>query len=56
MHYYFAMHYARTGERDKQIERLENAFKFMPGNPDFLIATHIGKEDKIRVTDWGYGY
>jgi hypothetical protein len=31
-------------------------FMKRPGNPDFLIATHIGRQDKIRVTDWGYGY
>jgi len=25
-------------------------------NPDFLIATHIGKKDKVQTTDWGYTY
>jgi hypothetical protein len=25
-------------------------------NPDFLIAEHLGKNAKVRVTDWGYGY
>ena len=25
-------------------------------NPDFLIAGHIGKMDKVQVMDWGYGY
>lgn len=25
-------------------------------NPDFLIAAHMGKKDKTRITDWGYGY
>lgn len=25
-------------------------------NPDFLVQYHIGAEDKINVTDWGYGY
>ncbi len=25
-------------------------------NPDFLIATHIGKNQGVKVTDWGYGY
>jgi len=25
-------------------------------NPDFLIAQHLGKKDKVQVTDWGYGY
>jgi hypothetical protein len=25
-------------------------------NPDFLIAEHLGKKDKVRVSNWGYGY
>jgi hypothetical protein len=25
-------------------------------NPDFLIAEHLGKKDKVQVTNWGYGY
>ena len=25
-------------------------------NPDFLIAEHLGKKDKIHITDWGYDY
>jgi hypothetical protein len=25
-------------------------------SPDFSIATHIGKNQRINVTDWGYGY
>lgn len=25
-------------------------------NPDFLIAVHGGRKDKIQVTDWGYSY
>jgi hypothetical protein len=24
--------------------------------PDFLLLYHTGAEDKINVTDWGYGY
>lgn len=24
--------------------------------PDFLIATHFGKQSKINITDWGYSY
>ena len=24
--------------------------------PDFLIGGHVGKDDKVQVTDWGYGY
>ena len=25
-------------------------------NPEFLIATHLGKKDKVDTTDWGYTY
>jgi len=25
-------------------------------SPDFLVLYHTGTEDKINVTDWGYGY
>jgi len=25
-------------------------------NPDFFIATHLGKKDKVQTTDWGYTY
>ncbi|MCW8934757.1 MAG: DUF4136 domain-containing protein [Gammaproteobacteria bacterium] len=25
-------------------------------NPDFVIATHFGKENKIDITNWGYTY
>ena len=25
-------------------------------NPDFLIAEHLGKKDKVQVMNWGYGY
>ena len=25
-------------------------------NPDFLITYHIGEEDKLDVTEWGYTY
>ena len=25
-------------------------------NPDFLIAEHLGKQDKVQVDNWGYGY
>lgn len=26
------------------------------GEPDFLLAYHIGVKDKLDVQDWGYGY
>jgi len=25
-------------------------------NPDFVIATHFGKESKVDITNWGYSY
>ena len=25
-------------------------------NPDFLIAEHLGRKDKVQVMNWGYGY
>lgn len=25
-------------------------------NPDFMIATHFGRENKIDITNWGYSY
>jgi len=27
-----------------------------PAEPDFLIATHFGKEKRINISDWGYSY
>ncbi len=26
------------------------------GNPDFLLMYHTGAQDKVDVTNWGYGY
>lgn len=31
-------------------------FKITSDNPDFSIATHVGRKDKVRVMNWGYGY
>jgi hypothetical protein len=28
----------------------------VPDNPDFQIAMHISKQEKIQVTDWGYTF
>ena len=25
-------------------------------NPDFLIAEHLAKQDKVEINSWGYGY
>ncbi len=47
------------------VERVKNAVNaemkakglmMTSDNPDFLIAEHLGKKDKVQVTDWGYGY
>jgi len=47
------------------IERIKNAvnsqmatkgLRKTPDNPDFLIASHAGKKEKVRIADWGYGY
>ena len=47
------------------IERIKNAvnsqmtakgLRKSPDNPDFLIASHVGSKEKVRVADWGYGY
>jgi len=47
------------------VERIKNAvdaqmaakgLRKTPDNPDFLIASHIGKKEKVRIADWGYGY
>lgn len=46
----------------KRVQRAVNAELEAKGltmtaeNPDFLIAEHLGKKDKVRVTNWGYGY
>lgn len=26
------------------------------GTPDFLVAYYVGRQSRIQVTDWGYGY
>jgi hypothetical protein len=47
------------------VERVNNAVNtelkakgliISSNDPDFLIAEHLGKKDKVQVTDWGYGY
>ena len=47
------------------IERIKNAvntqleakgLKMTSDDPDFLIASHVGKKEKVRIEDWGYGY
>jgi hypothetical protein len=47
------------------VERLKTAvnnqleikgFTMNSDTPDFSIAVHFGKKDKIKVSDWGYDY
>lgn len=40
MHYRYAMHYAKVGDREKQIEHLNQAIKAYPDNIDILIAMY----------------
>ena len=39
-----------------QIEMEAIGYKQDSSNPDILIATHVGAQDKINVTSYGYGY
>ena len=46
-------------ERVKKAVRAElqaKGLRMTSNNPDFLIAEHLGKKDKVQVTNWGYGY
>jgi hypothetical protein len=47
------------------VQRVKNAVNaelkakglmMMSSDPDLLIAEHLGKKDKVQVTDWGYSY
>jgi len=47
------------------VQRVKNAvnaqlnkinLKLTANKPDFLIAIHLGKKDKVETTDWGYTY
>lgn len=40
------------------VERELKAKGYAPaeGAPDFLVATYVGRQSRIQVTDWGYGY
>jgi hypothetical protein len=55
----------KAGISSLVVQRVKNAVKaeletkglmMMSNNPDFLIAEHLGKKDKVQVTDWGYSY
>jgi len=52
----------RNSLMDKRIKESTNRQLAAKGyttdanNPDFLVTYHVGAENKINVTDWGYGY
>jgi hypothetical protein len=55
----------KSGTNSLVVQRVKNAVNaelkakglmMTSNNPDFLIAQHLGKKDKVQVTDWGYGY
>ena len=35
---------------------LARGYSAVDENPDFLVAYHVGSEEKIEVSDWGYSY
>ena len=39
---------------DNQLE--SKGLRRTSDHPDFLIAMHVGTEEKVRYTDWGYRY
>jgi hypothetical protein len=55
----------KAGINSLVVQRVKNAVNaelkakglmMTSNNPDFLIAQHLGKKDKVQVTDWGYDY
>jgi len=34
----------------------QRGFQLSDSKPDFQVAAHISRQDKLRVTDWGYTY
>jgi hypothetical protein len=34
----------------------EKGYLMAEGTPSFLVASYVGKHNKIQVNDWGYGY
>jgi hypothetical protein len=39
-----------------EAELKAKGYALAEGKPDFLVATHVGKQTKIQVTDSGYAY
>jgi hypothetical protein len=46
----------RRIERSVDAELAEKGYQSSASDPDFLLAAHIGKKDKLEVVDWGYAY
>ena len=55
----------KAGMNDLVVDRVKKAvdselsakgLKQTSQNPDFLIAEHLGRKDKVEVDSWGYGY
>ena len=38
------------------IELQNKGLRLINNNPDFFIAEHLVKKDRVNVTNWGYGY
>ena len=53
---------ARNSLLDKRVKSMVNAelekkgYEMNEMNPDFVLIYHVGIDDKVNVTDWGYGY
>ena len=43
-------------KRAVNAEMAEKGIRTATANPDFLIATHAGSEEKVTQRDWGYTY
>jgi hypothetical protein len=43
-------------KRATNAELEEKGFRMAPDDPDFLIAMHVGSEEKVTYKDWGYTY
>jgi len=37
-------------------ELIARGYNEVDTDPDFQVAYHVGSQDKIQVSDWGYGY
>jgi hypothetical protein len=52
----------RNSLLDKRIKASVNkeletkGYQMNEASPDFVLMYHVGVDDKINVTDWGYGY